>query len=74
MITDARAPDRSTILVNSHFGGWPPWSGKLTAPLLCMVTLMFIINIIFLARAVEKYFLPKKEKFYIHFLRKIFLI
>ena len=54
-MTDDNAPDSLTILVNSHFGGWPPWSGKLTAPLLCMIHFMFLIDIILLARAFEKY-------------------
>ena len=40
MIIDASAPDKSTILENNHFGGWPPWSGKLTAPLLCMTNII----------------------------------
>jgi hypothetical protein len=45
MITEANAPDSFTILENSQLGGWPPCSGRLTAPLLCMDNFIFIINI-----------------------------
>lgn len=59
MITEDNAPDSFTILVNSHFGGWPPWSGRLTAPLLCMKYDMSFINNRFLARADDEYYLSK---------------
>jgi hypothetical protein len=56
MITEASAPDNLTILENNQLGGWPQRSGKLTAPLLCMNNVIFIIGIIFFPRAFAKYF------------------
>ena len=57
MITLLSVPERSTILEKSQRGGWPPCNGRLTAPLLCMIINMFIINISLLPRAFGKYFI-----------------
>jgi hypothetical protein len=64
-MTEANAPDSLTILENSHAGGCPPCSGRLTAPLLCMNNCLFMIYISFLARAFEKYsqFFNVKQNF-----------